>query len=108
MVGAWAPAIESGPCWPRPRRAQGEFEHVAGPAAEQARGAVLAPARATPGRRRASALRRAVVAEGAHPDRAVDRIDPGPAGRVGHGLANAVGTAGEWFDRRAAQRRGTD
>ena len=56
--------------------------------------------------RRASALRRAVVAEGADPDRAVERIDPGPAGRVGHGLANAIGTAGEWFDRRAAQRRG--
>lgn len=56
--------------------------------------------------RRASALRRAAVAEGAHPDRAVERIDPGAAGRVGHGLANAVGTAGEWFDRQAARRRG--
>lgn len=56
--------------------------------------------------RRASALRRAAVAEGDRPDRAVERLDPGPAGRLGHGLANAVGTAGEWFDRRAAQRRG--
>lgn len=56
--------------------------------------------------RRASALRRAAVAEGDRPDRAIQRLDPGPAGRLGHGLANAVGTAGEWFDRRAARRRG--
>ena len=56
--------------------------------------------------RRASALRRAAVAEGDRPDRAIERLDPGPAGRLGHGLANAVGTAGEWFDRRAARRRG--
>ena len=53
-----------------------------------------------------AATRRAAVALGDEPDAAIEPIDRGPVGRAGHGVANAVGTAGEWFDRRAAQRRG--
>ena len=56
-------------------------------------------------RRHESAVRRAVVAAGQDPDAAVEPLDRTAAGRVGHGLANAMGTFGEWFDRRAAQRR---
>jgi hypothetical protein len=46
------------------------------------------------------AARRAVVKLGATPDAAIERLDPSPAGRVAHGAANAVGTVGEWVDRR--------
>jgi hypothetical protein len=41
-----------------------------------------------------------VVKLGATPDAAIERLDPSPAGRVAHGAANAVGTVGEWVDRR--------
>jgi hypothetical protein len=46
------------------------------------------------------AARRAAVKLGAEPDSAVERLDPSAAGRVAHGAANAVGTVGEWVDRR--------
>ena len=47
------------------------------------------------------AVRAAAVALGDDPDRAVRACTPGVAGRVGHGAANALGTFGEWFDRRS-------
>ena len=40
----------------------------------------------------------AAVALGEAPDVAVTTATPGLAGRVGHGAAMAVGTAGEWVD----------
>jgi hypothetical protein len=46
------------------------------------------------------AARRAAVKLGNEPDLAIERLDPSPAGRVAHGAANAVGTVGEWVDRR--------
>jgi hypothetical protein len=46
------------------------------------------------------AARRAAVKLGEDPDGAIERVDRGPAGRVAHGAANAVGTVGEWVDRR--------
>ena len=50
-----------------------------------------------------NAIRAAAVALGDDPDRAVRACTPGVAGRVGHGAANALGTFGEWFDRRAGR-----
>jgi hypothetical protein len=55
-------------------------------------------------KRHESAVRRAAVAMGHDPDGAIEPLDQGFGGRVGHGLANTVGTFGEWFDRRAARR----
>ncbi|HEV2774108.1 MAG TPA: hypothetical protein VGV90_00805 [Solirubrobacteraceae bacterium] len=49
----------------------------------------------------ADVVRAAAVALGDEPDRAVRACAPGLAGRVGHGAASALGTFGEWFDRRA-------
>jgi hypothetical protein len=46
------------------------------------------------------AARRAVVKLGAHPDAAIERLDPSPAGKLAHGAANAAGTVGEWVDRK--------
>jgi hypothetical protein len=46
------------------------------------------------------AARRAAVKLGAEPDAAIERLDRSPAGRVAHGAANAMGTVGEWVDRR--------
>lgn len=57
-------------------------------------------------KRHESAVRRAAVAMGEEPEGAVEPVDRGPVGRVGHGLANQAGTFGEWFDRRAARRGG--
>jgi hypothetical protein len=48
------------------------------------------------------AARRAAASLGADPDAAIERLDAGPAGRAAHGVANAVGTVGEWVDRRRA------
>jgi hypothetical protein len=48
------------------------------------------------------AARRAAVKLGSAPDEAIERLDRSPAGRVAHGAANAVGTVGEWVDRRRA------
>lgn len=49
------------------------------------------------------ALRAAVVALGDDPELAIRPATPGWAGRLGHGAAVAVGTLGEWVDRRAAR-----
>jgi hypothetical protein len=46
------------------------------------------------------AARRAAVKLGTQPDLAIERLDPSTAGRVAHGAANAVGTVGEWVDRK--------
>jgi hypothetical protein len=51
-----------------------------------------------------SRARKAAVAQAADPASAVLPLDDGPVGRAGHRLANAAGTLGEWFDRRAAER----
>lgn len=49
------------------------------------------------------AVRAIAIAAGDDPDAAVAAAMPGLAGRVGHGLAAAVGTAGEWIDGRLAR-----
>jgi hypothetical protein len=49
------------------------------------------------------AVRATAIATGDDPDAAVAVATPGLAGRVGHGLAAAVGTAGEWIDGRLAR-----
>jgi hypothetical protein len=49
------------------------------------------------------AARKAAVELGKNPDKAIERVDPSPAGRVAHGAANAAGTVGEWVDRRAGR-----
>jgi hypothetical protein len=60
------------------------------------------------GRLRASdeALDAAVAALAADPDRAVAPLDPSLAGRAAHGLAWALGSVGEWLDRRGAGAAG--
>ncbi len=50
-------------------------------------------------------LRAAVVELAGEPDAAVLAATPGVAGKVGHGAATALGTFGEWFDRRSARGR---
>jgi hypothetical protein len=47
-------------------------------------------------------VRAAAIELGSSPDEAIEPLDRSAAGRVAHGAANAVGTVGEWFDRRAA------
>ncbi len=47
------------------------------------------------------AARAAAVALADDPDRAVLACTPGLPGRIGHGAASALGSFGEWFDRRA-------
>ena len=49
------------------------------------------------------AVREAAIALGDDPDAAIAVATPGLAGRAGHGIAAAVGTVGEWVDRRAAR-----
>jgi hypothetical protein len=49
------------------------------------------------------AIRAAAIAAGDEPDAAVRPASPGLPGRVGHGVANAVGTVGEWVDRKLAR-----
>ena len=46
------------------------------------------------------ALRAAAIATGDDPDAAIVIATPGLAGRAGHGIAAAIGTAGEWVDGR--------
>jgi hypothetical protein len=47
------------------------------------------------------AARKAAVELGRKPDAAIERVDQSPAGRVAHSAAYAVGTLGEWADRRS-------
>jgi hypothetical protein len=49
------------------------------------------------------AIRAAVIALGDVPDLAVQASTTGLAGRIGHGAAIAIGTVGEWVDRRCAR-----
>jgi hypothetical protein len=56
-------------------------------------------------RDREEAIRAAAVALGEAPDAAIAPAAPGLAGRLGHGAAMAVGTAGEWVDGRAGRAR---
>ena len=52
-------------------------------------------------------VRSAAVDLGQSPDYAVEPLHGSPVGRAAHGLAQGVvGGVGEWFDRRAARRRG--
>jgi len=51
------------------------------------------------------AVRRAAVESGDDPDGAVAPLDPSGVGRTAHGVAMAVGTVGEWVDRRLGGRR---
>ena len=53
-----------------------------------------------------NAARKAAAALGEDPDAAIEPLDPSPAGRAAHGVGYAMGSVGEWFDRRAAERRG--
>ncbi|HEU4656082.1 MAG TPA: hypothetical protein VFR97_01090 [Capillimicrobium sp.] len=46
------------------------------------------------------AVRDLALAEGDDPDRATEPVDPSPVGRAAHGVAVAVGAAGEWVDTR--------
>ena len=39
---------------------------------------------------------------GSDPDAAIERLDSSTLGRVAHGAGNALGTVGEWVDRKAA------
>jgi ATP-dependent protease HslVU (ClpYQ) peptidase subunit len=50
------------------------------------------------------AVRRAAIALGERPDEAIAPADASPAGRAGQKLNAAIGTVGEWVDRRAAAR----
>jgi hypothetical protein len=52
-----------------------------------------------------SRVRKAAIAEASDPDSAITPLDDGPLGRAAHRTANTVGTLGEWFDRRAAEKR---
>jgi hypothetical protein len=56
-------------------------------------------------RRQMSAVRKAAVALGSTPDAAIEPLDPSSAGRAAHRVAWAVGSVGEWTDRKVARRR---
>ena len=49
--------------------------------------------------------RKVAVAQADDPDGAIVPVDEGPMGRAGQRVAQAVGTLGEWVDRRAAAKR---
>ncbi len=49
-------------------------------------------------------VRAAAIELGSSPDEAIEPLDRSAVGKVAHGTANAVGTVGEWFDRRAGGR----
>jgi hypothetical protein len=57
-------------------------------------------------RRTESAVRKAAIALGSTPDTAVEPLDLSRAGRAAHRVAWAVGSVGEWTDRKVARRRG--
>ena len=50
-------------------------------------------------------VRRAAVASGADPDRAVEPIDASPSGKAAHRVSYSIGSLGEWVDAKAARRR---
>lgn len=55
-------------------------------------------------RRHESAARKAATEEGSDPDAAIEPLHTSALGRAAHGVGYAIGSAGEWFDRRAASR----
>lgn len=54
-------------------------------------------------RRQVGLVRKAAVELGADPDIAIRPVDDSKAGRAAHSTTNAVGTMGEWLDRRLAR-----
>jgi hypothetical protein len=48
--------------------------------------------------------RAAAIELGSSPDEAIEPLDRSAAGRVAHGAAYAMGSVGEWFDRRAGNK----
>lgn len=57
-------------------------------------------------RRLENEARRTVAALGADPDAAIEPLDSSPLGRAAHGAGYAIGTVGEWIDRKTAGKRG--
>lgn len=57
-------------------------------------------------RRLENEARRAAIGLGSDPDAAIEPLDSSPLGRAAHGVGYAVGTVGEWVDRKTAARRG--
>lgn len=58
-------------------------------------------------RRLENEARRAVAELGRDPDAAIEPLDSSPLGRAAHGAGYAIGTVGEWLDRKTAERRGS-
>lgn len=56
-------------------------------------------------RRMENAVRKAAMEQGAAPDTAIQPLDTSPLGRAAHSVGYAVGTVGEWVDRKAARGR---
>lgn len=52
-----------------------------------------------------SDMRAAAIAEGEHPERAIEPYDESRLGRAGHAIAVKLGTLGEAYDSRAARRK---
>ncbi|MFL5893765.1 MAG: hypothetical protein ACJ76Z_01470 [Thermoleophilaceae bacterium] len=50
------------------------------------------------------AARAAAIELGSSPAYAIEPLDGSPAGRVAHGTAQAIGTIGEWLDKRAGSK----
>jgi hypothetical protein len=48
--------------------------------------------------------RAAAIELGNSPDEAIEPVDDSAAGKVAHGAAYAMGSVGEWFDRRSAKK----
>jgi hypothetical protein len=48
--------------------------------------------------------RAAAIELGSSPDEAIQPLDRSPAGRVAYGAAYAMGTVGEWLDRRTGKK----
>lgn len=53
-------------------------------------------------RRLLAPVRKAAIAGAADPDRAIEPAVGGPLGKAGHAITYAIGTVGEWTDRKAA------
>ena len=47
--------------------------------------------------------RAAAIELGSTPDLAIEPVDDSAAGKVAHGAANAMGTIGEWLDKRSSR-----
>ena len=54
------------------------------------------------------AARTAAIECGERPDEAIERADQSPLGAAAHGVAYAVGTVGEWTDRRLGRLKRPD